>query len=210
MARKKETNVVIYARISTSKDDSYNQLNTLREYAIKNSYVVIKEFKKKLGITKREERDALYELIEYVKENNVDKVLIFDCSRLARRIDFTYIVGELIQLGVSLDMVQNGFETLMDNGEVNPIAEIVTKVIDQFNSIETTTMKKIMSRGYDHYRESGGMVGRREGYVKSMVEYRRQYFREINLLESGEPLKRIRSITGTSVNTLRKLKSMFL
>ena len=66
-----------------------------------------------------------------------------------------------------------------------------------------------MSSGYEHHRASGGSVGRKEGYRKSEEEYRRNYEREIALLQKGNTLADVRAITGTSINTLRKLKEMY-
>ena len=66
-----------------------------------------------------------------------------------------------------------------------------------------------MSIGYEHHRASGGRVGRKEGYRKSEDEYRLTYDREIALLSKGNTLKDVRAITGTSINTLRKLKANY-
>ena len=118
------TSVVIYARVSTSTQDYNHQLKTLREFAKKNSYIVLKEFKEKIsGAKKVEDRQALCELMDFVKENKVDKILVFECSRLSRRpADFLNIIEELNELGVSLHIIQNGLETLLPDGSVNPIA----------------------------------------------------------------------------------------
>ena len=53
---------------------------------------------------------------------------------------------------------------------------------------------------------SGGKGGRKEGYRQSEEEYRRNYEREIVLLQKGNTLKDVKSITGTTINTLRKLR----
>ena len=66
-----------------------------------------------------------------------------------------------------------------------------------------------MSVGYEHYRDKGGKVGRKEGYRKSESEFRTQYDREISLLKIGNSLSDVRAITGTSINTLRKLKANY-
>ena len=66
-----------------------------------------------------------------------------------------------------------------------------------------------MAAGYENYREKGGLVGRKEGFRKADVRYKMDYFREIDLLEKGNTLRDVRAITGTSINTLRKLKAKF-
>lgn len=207
-----KTRVVIYARVSTSTQDYDHQLKSLREYAKKNSFIVLKEFKEKISGAKRiDDRLALTELMEYVREHVVDKVLIFECSRLSRRpSDFLNIIEELNELGVSLYILQNGLETLLADGSINPIAQLVVGIIGQFNAMERNLIRSRMAAGYDNYREQGGVVGRKEGFRKADLTYKKEYFKEIYLLEKGNTLKDVRSITGTSINTLRKLKAKYV
>lgn len=207
-----KTRVVIYARVSTSTQDYDHQLKSLREYAKKNSFIVLKEFKEKISGAKRiDDRLALTELMEYVREHVVDKVLIFECSRLSRRpSDFLNIIEELNELGVSLYILQNGLETLLADGSINPIAQLVVGIIGQFNAMERNLIRSRMAAGYDNYREQGGVVGRKEGFRKADLTYKKEYFKEIYLLEKGNTLKDVRAITGTSINTLRKLKAKYV
>ena len=74
-----KTRVCIYARVSTSAQDYDHQLHSLREFADKNNYDVVMEFTEKISGAKRiAERQALMELMEFVRENAVDKILIFE------------------------------------------------------------------------------------------------------------------------------------
>ena len=207
-----KTKVCIYARVSTSKQDYDHQLLSLRNFAKKNGYIVVKEFTEKIsGARKIHDRIALTELMEFVRENKIDKILIFECSRLSRRAsDFLNIIEELNELGISLYILQNGLETLLPDGSVNPIASLVCGIIAQFNSMERTLIRSRMAAGYDNDREKGGVVGRKEGYRKMDCIYIRQYGKELDLLRKGMTYKDIMTVTGTCVNTLRKLKSKFL
>lgn len=206
------TRVVIYARVSTSAQDYSHQLSSLRSYAKKQNYEVVKEFSEKIsGAKKIADRQALTELIEYVENNKVDKILIYECSRLSRRIvDFLSIIEHLNEIGVSLYILQNGLETLLPSGEVNPIATLVCGIISQFNSMERTLIRSRMKSGFDHYRAMGGKVGRKEGYLKSEEQYREQYAKELSLLSKKVTLKDCYALTGTSINTLRKIKRVCL
>jgi DNA invertase Pin-like site-specific DNA recombinase len=105
--------------------------------------------------------------------------------------------------------LQNGLETLLPDGKPNPIANLCFGIIAEFNNLEKNLIRARMASGYEHHRSSGGRVGRKEGYRKSENEYRTTYDREITLLAKGNTLKDVRSITGTSINTLRKLKENY-
>ena len=205
------TKVVIYARVSTSAQDYTRQITELRNYAWKQNYKIVKEFSEKIsGGKKIEERAAIKELLDFVKSNNVEKVLVYECSRLSRRqLDFLYIIEQLTEARVSLYILQNGLETLLPDGRPNPIANLCFGIIAEFNNLEKNLIRARMASGYEHHRASGGSVGRKEGYRKSEEEYRRNYEREIALLQKGNTLADVRAITGTSINTLRKLKEKY-
>ncbi len=206
-----KTRVVIYARVSTSSQDYTRQITELRNYAWKQNYKIVKEFSEKIsGGKKIEERAAIKELLDFVKSNNVEKVLVYECSRLSRRqLDFLYIIEQLTEARVSLYVLQNGLETLLPDGRPSPLASLVLGVISEFNSLEKSLIRARCASGYEHYRAKGGRVGRKEGYRKSEDEYRTTYDREIALLSKGNTLADVRAITGTSINTLRKLKEKY-
>lgn len=200
--------VCIYARVSTQGQDYQRQLSELREYASRMNYEVVKEFSEKIsGAKSVAERQALTELLDYAAANRIDKVLVYECSRISRRaIDFLQVIEQLTQMKVSVYILQNGLETLMADGSVNPIAQLVLGIIGQFNSMERSLIRSRMSSGYQHFRSNGGKVGRKEGYKKSNEQMKEQYSKELSLLKKGLSLRNIQAITGTSINTLRKLK----
>lgn len=202
--------VVIYARVSTNSQDYERQIIDLRDYANRMDYVVVKEFSEKIsGAKKVVERNALSELLDYVRNNKVDKVLIYECSRLSRRIvDFLQVIEELNEQKVSLYIHQNGLETLLQDGSVNPIASLVLGIIAQFNSMERSLIRSRMESGYNHYRTTGGKVGRKTGYRKSQDDMREEYAEELRLLKKGISLRNVSKITHTSVNTLRKVRGL--
>ncbi|MBR5825061.1 MAG: recombinase family protein [Paludibacteraceae bacterium] len=202
--------VVIYARVSTQGQDYERQLAELREYARKMEYEVVMEFCEKVsGAKSVAERQALTELLSFVECNKVDKVLIYECSRLSRRaIDFLSVIENLTAKKISVYILQNGLETLLPNGQPNPIAQLVMGILAQFNSMERSLIRSRMESGYNHYRSIGGKVGRKAGYRKSDEAMKEQYKEEIKLLRKGLSLQNIYRITSTSPNTLQKLKKI--
>ena len=202
--------VCIYARVSTQGQDYQRQLSELREYASRMNYEIVREFSEKIsGAKSVAERQALTELLDYAAANRIDKVLVYECSRISRRaIDFLQVIEQLTQMKVSVYILQNGLETLMADGSVNPIAQLVLGIIGQFNSMERSLIRSRMSSGYQHFRSNGGKVGRKEGYKKSDEQMKEQYNKELSLLKKGLSLRNIQAITGTSINTIRKLKRL--
>lgn len=201
---------IIYARVSTAGQDYDRQLAELRQYADRMGYDVVKTFSEKIsGAKKVEERQAMTELLNYVEINKVDKVLIYECSRLSRRaVDFLSIIETFNEKKISLYIHQNGLETLLPNGEINPIATLVLGILAQFNSMERSLIRSRMESGYNNYRNNGGVVGRKVGYRKTNEQMKEEYAEEIRLLKKAYSLRNISKITHTSVNTLRKLYAL--
>ncbi len=207
---KKNISAVIYARVSTNGQDYERQLNDLREYANRMGYEVVKEFAEKVsGAKKLAEREAMTELLSFVEANHIDKVLVYECSRLSRRVaDFVNIVDRLNELNISLYIHQNGLETLQADGKPNPIAQLVIGMLAQFNSMERSLIRSRMESGYNNFRNGGGVVGRKVGYRKSGEAMKEEYKEESRLLRKGLSLRNVAKITGTSINTLRKIKAI--
>lgn len=205
-----KTKAIIYARVSTAGQDYDRQLAELRQYADRMGYDVVKTFSEKIsGAKKVEERQAMTELLNYVEVNKVDKVLIYECSRLSRRaVDFLSIIEIFNEKKISLYIHQNGLETFLPNGEINPIATLVLGILAQFNSMERSLIRSRMESGYNNFRNNGGIVGRKTGYRKTSEQMKEEYAEEIRLLKKGYSLRNISKITHTSVNTLRKLSAL--
>lgn len=205
--------VVILARVSTDKQEYQRQLVELREYCAKVGWEVAKEFANKVsGARKVEERAELIEMIEYIKTNDIDRVVVLEISRLGRNtLEALRIISILNDNGVSLYIKNYNLETLTD-GKPNPVASLICTILLEIASMERATIKERMKSGRDQYiarcRESGIKMGRPASYRKQEEEYKRQYSKEIVLLKKGISLRNISAITKTSVNTLRKLKSM--
>ncbi len=185
--------VVIYARVSTKVQEYDRQLDELRKYAEQMGYNVVREFSEKIsGAKKVKERAALTELLAFTETNKVDKVLIYECSRLSRRaVDFLTVIETLTARKISVYIHQNGLETLLPNGSPNPIAQLVMGILAQFNSMERNLIRSRMESGYNHYRSNGGKVGRKVGYRKTEEQMREQYQKEISLLKKGLSLRNV-------------------
>lgn len=201
---------IIYARVSTQGQDYERQLAELTQYADRMGYDVVKTFSEKIsGAKKIAEREALSELLNYIETNQVDKVMIYECSRLSRRAtDFLSIIETFNEKKISLYIHQNGLETLQPDGSVNPIATLVLGILAQFNSMERNLIRSRMESGYNNFRNNGGKVGRKEGFSKSVESYKVEYAEELRLLRKGYSLRNIRKITGSSITTIRKVAAI--
>ena len=202
-------------RVSTDKQDYQRQIVELTQYCSKVGWKVAETFANKVsGAKKNEDREEVQSLIEYVKTNEIRRVVCLEISRLGRNtLEALKIIQTLNENGVSLYVKNYNLETLTEDGKVNPIASLICTILLEIASMERLTIKERMESGRKQYiekcRREGIKMGRPATYRKSDESYKEQYPKEISLLRKGISLSNVSKITGTSINTLRKVKSLF-
>ena len=206
--------VVILARVSTDKQDYERQVNELTDYCRKMDWEVEKVFTNKVsGAKKNEEREEIQELISYVNTHQIRRVVCLEISRMGRNtLEALKVIQILNENRVSLYVKNYNLETLDSEGKVNPVASLICTILLEVASMERLTIKERMESGRRQYiekcRREGVKMGRPSTYRKSDDEYRKQYQREISLIRKGLSLANISAITGTSINTIRKIKEV--
>lgn len=207
--------VALLVRVSTDKQDYQRQIVELTQYCSKVGWEVTETFANKVsGAKKNEDREEVQSLIEYVKTNEIRRVVCLEISRLGRNtLEALKIIQTLNENGVSLYVKNYNLETLTEDGKVNPIASLICTILLEIASMERLTIKERMESGRKQYiekcRREGIKMGRPATYRKSEESYKEQYQKEISLLRKGISLSNVSKITGTSINTLRKVKSLF-
>ena len=206
--------VVILARVSTDKQEYQRQVNELTDYCGRVGWVVEATFCNKVsGAKVIEERQEIQDLIAYVKDHEISRVVCLEISRLGRNtLEALRVIQYLNEHGVSLYVKNYNLETLNPDGKINPVASLICTILLEISSMERLTIKERMASGRDQYiakcRKEGIKMGRPSSYRKSEEAYKQQYSKEISLLRKGISLRNISAITGTSVNTLRKIKDL--
>jgi len=202
--------IAIFARVSTNVQDYERQVNELTALAKGKGWNVEAVFCEKIsGAKSNTERKELTRMIEYVQTNRISKVAVTELSRLGRdTLQVLEVIERFNALGISLYIQNYGIETLMGDGNVNPMSQFLITILAEVARIERKTIRERVESGYKNYRANGGKVGRKQGYKKSAEAMREQYADEIRLLRKGISLRNISKITGTSVNTIRKCQSL--
>ncbi len=208
--------VIILGRVSTDKQDYQRQIVELQEYCNKVGWEVVRVFANKVSGAKTiEERSELQDMLQFIKENEISRVVCLEVSRLGRNtLESLKVIQMLNENQVSLFIKNYNIETLNEDGSINPVASLITTILLEIASMERLTIRERMKSGQQQYiercRKIGIKMGRVEGYRKPDHNYKEQYSKEISLLRKGISLRNVQGITGTSINTLRKLKIMFL
>ena len=206
--------VVILARVSTDKQEYQRQTTELTEHCRKMDWEVVRIFANKVsGAKSNEDRTEIQELIEFVKTYQIQRVVCLEISRMGRNtLEALKVIQLLNEHKVSLYVKNYNLETLDSEGKVNPVASLICTILLEIAQMERLTIKERMESGRRQYiekcRREGIKMGRPSTYRKSDDEYRKQYQREISLIRKGLSLANISAITGTSINTIRKMKDV--
>ena len=206
--------VCLLLRVSTNAQDYEYQYNTLKELCERKGWEIVKVFANKVsGAKKNEERQEIVELIDFVQNNKVDRVVATEISRIGRdTLEALKTIEVLNENKVNLYLANYNIETLLPTGEVNPIARLILTICLEISSYERNLIRYRMKQGYEDYLrkrledKENHPLGRKAEYRKSEQQYREQYKQELSLLRKGISLRNVQQLTGTSVGTLRKIK----
>ena len=209
---KKEFKVVIFSRVSTNSQDYARQTNELKEYAGIMNWNVIGVFEEKIsGAKKNEERPILSDMIQFIKSNQVDKVLCWELSRIGRNtIEVLKTIQLLNENCISLYIKNHNLETLNDKCEINPMSQFMVQILTSVSEMEKTTTRQRIKSGYDDFRKSGGKVGRKLGSIKSEESILNENKEVVKLLRQGYSVRKVMKLADKSSGLVQKVKKLIL
>lgn len=156
--------------------------------------------------------EQICDIIYYMNENHIDRLAVPTCLTLSTKVaEFLSFIHTFEEYGISLTILEPKIDAI-NNGVMNPQFKMIIDIMSQFYIIQQRAMMKKLQKAHLAYRaylNNGGKAGRKIGFRKTLCAYRRDYTRELNLLRSGVSLKQCHQTTGVSINTLKKLKSLF-
>ena len=202
--------VIIFSRVSTSIQDNQRQIDELREYSQKMNFDVVKVFEEKIsGGKKNEERPILLEMIQFVKENQIDKVLCWELSRLGRNtIEVLKTIELLNENCISLFIKNYNIETLNEKCEINPLSQFMIQILTSVSQMERSQIRQRIKSGYDSFRKNGGKVGRKNGFTKDKETLLNQHKDIVKYLRQGQSVRNTMKLTGKSSGTVQKIKGL--
>lgn len=199
--------VALYTRVSTSSQDYHRQISELSEYCKKQGWEIAEVFSEKIsGAKKNHERAELINLIEFVKSNNVDKVVVWELSRLGRNtLEVLKSIELLSSEGISLYIKNYSLETLNENGKPNAMATLMVQILSSISEMERSLTRDRMLSGYNEYRKHS-KVGRKEGFRKSQDQILEDHKEVVKYLKKGRSVREIMKLTNKSNGTVMKVK----
>jgi DNA invertase Pin-like site-specific DNA recombinase len=157
----KPKRVALYARVSTDKQSTENQLTELRDAATRMGWEVVEEFVDHgiSGAKSRKDRPKLDAMLKGVSRKDFDIVAAWSVDRLGRSlIDLVGLLQELHSMGVDLYLHQQGINTTTPAGKalfgmMGVFAEFERGMIQE-------RVKSGLARAKKHGTKSGKAIGR--------------------------------------------------
>ncbi len=200
--------VIIQSRCSTQFQDYQRQTSELQDYAKQMGYEVVGVFEETIsGAKKNEERPVFMELLDFVKNNKVDKVLAWELSRIGRNtIEVLKTIELFHSMGVSLYIKNFNIETLDSDGKPNLMANFLVQILSSVASWEKTAIRQRMESGYRNHLANGGSVGRKNGFRKDSSKFLAENKDVAKLLKQGLSVRKVMKLTDKSNGTIMKVK----
>ena len=157
--------VAIYLRVSTSKQDTENQLRELSAVADRSGWEIWKVYEDAgiSGAKGRDQRPGLEAMMKAVNAREFDMVATWSVDRLGRSLtDLLGILQDLQEKGVDLFLHQQGLDTSTTAGKA------MFQMLGVFAEFERGIIRERVNAGLARARAKGTKLGRRP--VESSVE----------------------------------------
>ena len=199
MSRTQPSRVALYARVSTDKQSTENQLRELREVAQRLGWNVVGEFVDRgiSGAKGPKDRPHLAALLRGVSRRDFDIVASWSVDRLGRSlIDLVSLLQELHATGVDLYLHQQGINT------TTPAGKALFGMMGVFAEFERGMIQERVRAGLARAKakgtKSGNPIGRPT--VASRVE---DHIRELRA--QGLGMLKIAKYAGCGVSVVQRV-----
>ena len=202
--------VAILTRVSKDSQSYERQIKDLRTYAKKQGLNIVDELNEKVsGVTKNEERSAITGLYDLIDTQKINKILVWELSRLGRStLEVLKSLERFHENGVSLYVHNYNIETLNPDGTVNPMAQLMITMLAEFSRTERTAIQQRLNSGYQKFRAEGGRVGRKSGSQESKDEFLKKHNDVVRLLKKNTSIRNVAKLTDKSTKTVQKVKNL--
>ena len=149
--------IAIYARVSTDKQSTENQLLELRTLCTRLGYTIVKEYTDNgiSGAKSRDERPALDLLLKDATRRKFGMVMCWSIDRLGRSLQhLVEILNELQALKIDLYFQQQGMDTSTPSGRM------IFSVFGAIGEFERNLIRERVLAGQQRAKANGVKLGR--------------------------------------------------
>jgi len=201
---------IIWSRVSSQSQDNQRQISSLKQVATEKGWKVKRVFEEKVsGTVKSTDRKAFNKILEYTEQQNIKLVLISEISRIGRKVvDILTVVDTFHRKGIAIYVQQFNMASLID-GKENPVFMLLLQMMSIGAEMENNLRKTRQAEGIAMAKLQEKYKGRVTGGAANKEKQLQKYSDVVDLIQKSDlSIRRIATISGRSINTVRKVKQM--
>lgn len=199
-----------YSRTSTVLQNSARQIETFKSHeGFDPSRLFVERIQGNIPFMERPEAVKLFD--ELTNQSEPCTVVVDSIDRLGRNlIDILHTIDLFTKNKINLKSIKEGFTTLLDNGDVNPMAQLVISCMGSIAEMNRNQIKMRALEGIKVAQALGKYQGRKVGAIQSDEKLLQRHQSIVKKLQKGISIRDISEITGASSATICKVKKVMV
>jgi DNA invertase Pin-like site-specific DNA recombinase len=201
-------NYYFYSRTSTTLQNSARQIETFKSHeGFDSSRLFIERIQGNIPFMERPEALKLFD--ELTSTSKQCTVVVDSIDRLGRNlIDILNTIDLFTSNKINLKSIKEGFTTLLENGEVNPMAQLVISCMGAIAELSRNQIKTRALEGIKVAKALGKYTGRKHGSIQSVDKTLQRHADVVIKLKKGLTIRDVSSITGKSTATITNVRKI--
>lgn len=197
-----------YSRTSTVLQNSARQIETFKSHeGFDPSRLYVERIQGNIPFRERPEAVKLFD--EITNNSEPCTVVVDSIDRLGRNlIDILNTIDLFTKNKINLKSIKEGFTTLLENGEVNPMAQLVISCMGSIAEMNRNQIKQRAMEGIKVAQALGKFQGRKIGAIQTDEKLLQRHQTIVKKLQKGISMRDISEITGASSTTICKVKKV--
>ena len=197
-----------YSRTSTVLQNSARQIETFKnQEGFDSSRLFVERIQGNIPFLERPEAIKMYD--EITNQTESCTVVVDSIDRLGRNlIDILNTIDLLTKNKINLKSIKEGFTTLLDSGDVNPMAQLVISCMGSIAEMNRNQIKQRALEGIKVAQALGKYGGRKVGAIQSDEKLLQRHQTIVKKIQKGVNIRDISAICGASSATIIKVKKV--
>jgi DNA invertase Pin-like site-specific DNA recombinase len=197
-----------YSRTSTVLQNSVTQIETFKSQdGFDSSRLFVERIQGNVPFKERPEAIKMYD--EITSQSERCTVVVYSIDRLGRNlIDILHTIEMFTKNKINLKSIKEGFNTLLDNGDVNPMAQLVISCMGSIAEMNRNQIKMRALEGVKVAQALGKFGGRKVGAIQSDEKLLQRHQTIVKKIQKGVSVRDISAICGSSSATIIKVKKV--
>lgn len=195
--------------MSTSKQETQRQRHELEAVAKSKGWQVVEVCEETVsGSADIQDRPALQRMLQLAAAGTIEKVLVHEVSRVARRPSVALTFVEMLEAHcVSLYWHAQAIETLLPNCKRNPAAAIMLALLSEMARAEKETLVERIKSGLAQAKRKGVKLGRPRGTTLPIADFLAKHKDIQRLIKGGQSVRNAAKISGKGASTVQRVKA---